>query len=178
MAGFRDGRRTGLFGNDPKTSGCRTTMDFNRANYPYLTVCNRGVAVDSVLPAPGTCGLFGWTRPQWGVPPGDRTAFGSAGSKCHRQPSGFPRSPSLMSEWRRTSTAAQLAAWLREEIEKGRWAGVIPGVIRLSAELGVSRDSVEAALIELERDGVLLAQGRGKRRIIVAGEVSTGHSEK
>ena len=78
-----------------------------------------------------------------------------------------------MSEWRRTSTAAQLAAWLRDEIEKGRWAGVIPGVIRLSAELGVSRDSVEAALIELERDGVLLAQGRGKRRIIVAGEVST-----
>lgn len=78
-----------------------------------------------------------------------------------------------MSEWRRTSTAAQLAAWLREEIEKGRWTGVIPGVIRLSAELGVSRDSVEAALIELERDGVLLAQGRGKRRIIVAGEVNT-----
>jgi DNA-binding LacI/PurR family transcriptional regulator len=45
----------------------------------------------------------------------------------------------------------------------------MPGVMRLAAELGVSRDSVESALIELERDGVLLSQGPGKRRIIVEG---------
>ena len=50
----------------------------------------------------------------------------------------------------------------------------MPGVMRLAAELGVSRDSVEAALIELEREGLLLPQGRGKRRIIVAGGIGVG----
>lgn len=44
----------------------------------------------------------------------------------------------------------------------------MPGVIRLAGELGASRESVEAALGELEQEGLLLAQGRGKRRLIVA----------
>jgi DNA-binding LacI/PurR family transcriptional regulator len=71
-------------------------------------------------------------------------------------------------EWQRISTAGQLSRHLREELARGVWQGTMPGVMRLAAELGVSRDSVEAALVELEREGVLLAQGRGKRRIIVA----------
>ena len=71
-------------------------------------------------------------------------------------------------EWQRISTAQQLSRYLREELARERWSGTMPGVIRLAGEFGVSRDSVEAALSELEREGLLLAQGRGKRRLIVA----------
>lgn len=42
----------------------------------------------------------------------------------------------------------------------------MPGVIRLSTELGVARDSVEAAFRELERQKVLHARGRGRGRFI------------
>ena len=71
-----------------------------------------------------------------------------------------------MAEWRRYSTAVQLAAWLRQELLRGRWQGTMPGVMRLAGELGVARDSVEEALRELERQGVLRGQGRGRGRVI------------
>lgn len=73
-----------------------------------------------------------------------------------------------MGNWLRLSTAKQLAAFLREELTCGQWKGKMPGVMRLARELGVSRASVEAALLELEREGLLLPQGRGKKRVIVA----------
>lgn len=72
-------------------------------------------------------------------------------------------------EWQRISTAGQLAAHLREELARGRWQGTMPGVIRLARDLGVGRDAVEHALHELELGGLLRAQGKGKRRLIVAG---------
>jgi DNA-binding LacI/PurR family transcriptional regulator len=68
--------------------------------------------------------------------------------------------------WRKESTAVQLARYLRGELERGRWRGSMPGVIRLAEELGVARDSVEGALREMERIGLLSGQGRGCRRII------------
>ena len=71
-----------------------------------------------------------------------------------------------MAEWRGFSTAVQLAAWLRQELVRGRWQGKMPGVLRLAGELGVARDSVEEALRELEREGVLRGQGRGRGRVI------------
>ncbi|OYV00601.1 MAG: hypothetical protein CFE26_23795, partial [Verrucomicrobiales bacterium VVV1] len=61
-----------------------------------------------------------------------------------------------MSDWRRLSTASQLALHLRAELERGRWTGRMPGVIRLASELGIARNSVEAALHELEREGLLI----------------------
>lgn len=73
-----------------------------------------------------------------------------------------------MGNWQRRSTAKQLADHLRLELMRGRWQGTMPGVIRLAEELGVGRDSIEEALLELEREGLLRAQGRGKRRRIVA----------
>jgi DNA-binding LacI/PurR family transcriptional regulator len=76
-----------------------------------------------------------------------------------------------MGSWQRVSTAKQLADHLCEELALGRWHGKMPGVIKLACELGVSRDSVEAALVELEQRGLLLSQGRGKRRNIVAGGI-------
>ena len=73
-----------------------------------------------------------------------------------------------MGNWERVSTAKQLAVHLCEEISHGRWHGKMPGVIKLASELGVSRNSVETALVDLEQRGILRSQGRGKQRIIVA----------
>ncbi len=73
-----------------------------------------------------------------------------------------------MANWHRLSTAKQLAGFLREELTCGRWQSKMPGVIRLARDLGVSRASVEAALVDLEGEGLLLSQGRGKKRSIVA----------
>ncbi len=71
-----------------------------------------------------------------------------------------------MSKWQRLSTGSQLALHLRAELERGRWTGRMPGVIRLAVELGVARNTVESALRELERDGVLVPQMVGKGRLI------------
>jgi DNA-binding LacI/PurR family transcriptional regulator len=78
-----------------------------------------------------------------------------------------------MADWHRATTSKQLADYLCGELASGRWHGMMPGVIRLAGELGVSRDAVEAALSELEREGLLQSQGRGKRRLIVAEGVGT-----
>lgn len=42
----------------------------------------------------------------------------------------------------------------------------MPGVMRLSGELGIARNTVEAALSELEREGLLVPQGAGQGRLI------------
>lgn len=42
----------------------------------------------------------------------------------------------------------------------------MPGVLRLEAEMGVNRKTVEAALRLLEKEGLLIPQGPGKRRRI------------
>ena len=65
------------------------------------------------------------------------------------------------------SAAGQVAAHLRSELEAERWTGKMPGVNSLSAELGVNRKTVEAALRQLERDGILLGQGPGRMRLII-----------
>lgn len=43
---------------------------------------------------------------------------------------------------------------------------MIPGVNQLAEELGVNHKTVEAALRQLEHEGVLLGQGQGRRRLI------------
>lgn len=60
----------------------------------------------------------------------------------------------------------QLADYLREELRGGRWCGWMPGVLKLEKELGVNRNTIEPALRILEKEGVLVAQGAGKRRWI------------
>ena len=62
----------------------------------------------------------------------------------------------------RLSASAQVAAFLRSELERGRWTKTMPGQIRLASDLGVARNTVEAALRQLEGEGVLV--GRGVRR--------------
>lgn len=73
-----------------------------------------------------------------------------------------------MSDWQRLSAVSQLAAHLRGELERGRWSGRMPGVIRLARELGAARNTVEAALRGMEREGLLMPQGHGRGRLIAA----------
>lgn len=65
----------------------------------------------------------------------------------------------------------QVAACLREQIDLGRWTPSMPGRHELARELEVSPQTVENALALLEREGVLKAQGRGKRRRITLPEM-------
>jgi DNA-binding LacI/PurR family transcriptional regulator/predicted transcriptional regulator len=68
------------------------------------------------------------------------------------------------------SPAVQMAEHLKSEILRGRWRKEMPGVIRLSAELGVNRTTIEAGLRLLENQGLLVPRGPGKQRQIVLSE--------
>ena len=67
---------------------------------------------------------------------------------------------------RRLTVVEQTAAHLFKAIKAGRWRKELPGVRRLAAELGVSRDSISAALKVLENEGNLTPQGPGRNRQI------------
>jgi DNA-binding LacI/PurR family transcriptional regulator len=56
---------------------------------------------------------------------------------------------------------------LREEIFSGRWGETIPGAPTLAKELEVDRKAVITALLRLEEEGLLVAQGAGRKRRIV-----------
>lgn len=64
----------------------------------------------------------------------------------------------------------QLAAHLREGISKGELRGNMPGIRKLAATLGVSSNTVVAAVGQLEREGFLQPQGHGRRSRIVLPE--------
>ena len=71
------------------------------------------------------------------------------------------------------SAAQQVAEHLREALLRGELSGTISGVRPLAAELGVNRKTVEAALHQLEQEGLLVGRGAGRRRRIVLPE---GHA--
>jgi DNA-binding LacI/PurR family transcriptional regulator len=64
------------------------------------------------------------------------------------------------------SAVEQVASYLREELKRGQWSGHLPGVDRLAPELGVSRKTLEAALRQLEGEGVIAKNGPRRRRSI------------
>lgn len=72
-----------------------------------------------------------------------------------------------MGELHILSKIEQVAAHLRAELLDGRWEGTMPGRLELAAELGINAKIVEESLRLLERDGVLVPQGAGRRRLIV-----------
>ena len=74
---------------------------------------------------------------------------------------------SRMQPLRLLSAAQQVALHLRQELERGRWVGSLPGVESLAAELGVNHKTVAAALRQLEREGQLAGSGAGRRRRII-----------
>lgn len=74
----------------------------------------------------------------------------------------------IMSGFKVLSGSQQVASHLQELLAYGRWHGTMPGRTRLAAELGVSGKLVDAALAELESEGILEAAGpRRQRRIRV-----------
>lgn len=73
------------------------------------------------------------------------------------------------------SPSEQVAARLRADLLSGMWGGRMPGVLRLEAELGVNRKAIEAAMRLLEHEGLLVAEGAGRRRKIVR---PAGHQKR
>jgi DNA-binding LacI/PurR family transcriptional regulator len=71
-----------------------------------------------------------------------------------------------MSLVRILSAVEQVSGYLREELLRGRWSGQLPGVDRLAPELGVSRKTLEAALRQLEGEGLLMRHGPRRKRSI------------
>ena len=59
------------------------------------------------------------------------------------------------------SPSEQVAAHLRGELMRGRWAETMPGGPKLAAELGIDKKTVEAALGLLEEEHLLIPQGPG-----------------
>jgi len=65
------------------------------------------------------------------------------------------------------STVEQLAGYLRNEIIAGTLAETLPGVHKLSTELGVSPKTVIAAVTQLEHEGLLQGQGARRKSLII-----------
>lgn len=68
----------------------------------------------------------------------------------------------------RLSLPEQVAACLREGLQRGRWGDAFPGEFQLAAELDVSRNTVRRALEVLEKEGFVVRSGLGRRRSITA----------
>jgi DNA-binding LacI/PurR family transcriptional regulator/DNA-binding transcriptional regulator YhcF (GntR family) len=68
------------------------------------------------------------------------------------------------------SATERVAAHLREEILRGALCDPLPGVHALTTELGANHNTVEKALRLLEREGVLVTQGPGRRRRVAKAE--------
>ena len=64
----------------------------------------------------------------------------------------------------------QLAAHLRAEIFKGTWTDALPGADRLGIELNVNHTTIGAALQILEKVGLLINRGAGRKRQIMLPE--------
>lgn len=71
-----------------------------------------------------------------------------------------------MKPFRALSTSDQLANHLRQEIHSGRLSGAMPGINQLVRSLGVNSTACATALRQLEREGLVIAQGRRRKRLI------------
>lgn len=60
----------------------------------------------------------------------------------------------------------QVAAYLRDELYRGRWRDRMPGRDQLASDIGASHRCVQGALELLEREGLLEKQGAGQQRRI------------
>lgn len=60
----------------------------------------------------------------------------------------------------------QVAAHLRNDLLRGRWTTEMPGRHEVAEELGISPQTAQAALVLLEKEGVLVSQGAGRPRRI------------
>lgn len=81
-----------------------------------------------------------------------------------------------MSLLRRLTISEQAAAHLRAELEQGIRLGTMPGVKQLARELGVDPKTVDAALRQLEHEGLIECRGQGRRWRIVMPEAQPARS--
>jgi len=65
------------------------------------------------------------------------------------------------------SASEQVAAHLRSELRKGTWSDCMPGGDLLARELGIGRNTIDAALLQLEQEGLVERQGAGRRRKVL-----------
>jgi len=79
-----------------------------------------------------------------------------------------------MKSLRRVSVIEQTAMHLRERLLAGHWQEELPGVIRLAQEFQVSKNTVRAALRQLEQEGLLAANGQNGRAILTAEKTDCG----
>jgi DNA-binding LacI/PurR family transcriptional regulator/DNA-binding transcriptional regulator YhcF (GntR family) len=75
-----------------------------------------------------------------------------------------------MNQLRILTASEQVAEHLRDELRRGTWTGVMPGEDRLMAQLGVGRNTIQAALRLLEEEGILAGKGAGHQRSIMPQE--------
>ena len=68
------------------------------------------------------------------------------------------------------SASGQLAEYLKEEIRSRRWTDTMPGESWMVTHLQVGRETVRAAMAQLEEEGVLVSHGQGRRRQIAMSE--------
>jgi DNA-binding LacI/PurR family transcriptional regulator/biotin operon repressor len=71
-----------------------------------------------------------------------------------------------MSQFRTLSAVEQVVEHLRKELYHGAWLGTMPGGDRLAKDLAIGRNTVEVALQQLEKEGLLVGQGVRRRRLI------------
>jgi len=69
---------------------------------------------------------------------------------------------------RRASLPRDVAAFLRERLRGGEWGRLLPGEFELAREVQVGRNTIRAALVILEKEG-LLRTTSGRRREVVMG---------
>jgi DNA-binding LacI/PurR family transcriptional regulator/DNA-binding transcriptional regulator YhcF (GntR family) len=75
-----------------------------------------------------------------------------------------------MKSFRTKSTAEQLADFLKEQILRGFWQIHMPGAPTVAKSLGVDHRMVIAAFEILEKEGLLVSGGVGKKRRIVVSQ--------
>lgn len=62
----------------------------------------------------------------------------------------------------------QVAAHLKKQIRSGHYQKLMPGMETLAKELGIDPKTASLALVHLEKENVLVSQGKGKRRRILS----------
>ncbi len=71
-----------------------------------------------------------------------------------------------MKPFRPLTTSDQLANHLREEILNGELVGTMPGINHLVKSMGINSVAVTKALKQLERENLIISQGRRRKRLI------------
>ncbi|MCB1095674.1 MAG: substrate-binding domain-containing protein [Verrucomicrobiae bacterium] len=75
---------------------------------------------------------------------------------------------------KRHSLLAETTAILREAVRSGRWQGSLPGERKLCSQMQIGRDTLRAAIRQMEREGLIAPGQAGRRRQITSVHSATG----